>query len=233
MTSPKLAAYRPDAVAVAIAMGFLGILGLFVALLSARQLPVIGDNAHAGSSLAVGLPPGHTVCQRETTIPGGITRLGVALAVAGASRSGPLSLTIKGGVPGTVYGESAPRGIEASGRLDGVATGHLAFALSRPLQAGEATICLHNEGSAVLNFLGDVNAVPTGLVTGELARGLIGFIYETGPATSWWQALGTIAHRFALAKAPIFGSWTLWAVIVAVAAISIVAVEGLRRALRS
>ncbi|MGI8922067.1 MAG: hypothetical protein ACR2HD_10440 [Solirubrobacteraceae bacterium] len=239
MTSPKLAAHRPDAVAVAIAMGCLGILGLFVALLLTRTLPIIDDNQHAGDSLVVVLRRGQTVCQRESAIPRGVTHLGVSLAVVGASRGGPLSVTIES----TPWSSAVSRSrsatataspiVEAAGRITVVSTGTMPVALNRPPEPGAATICLQNAGPATLELLGDANPVTPGHVTGVPAQGLIGFVYPRSPPTSWWRQLGTIARRFALVKAPLFGSWTLWAVIVAVAAISIVAVEGLRRTLRS
>jgi hypothetical protein len=235
--SARARARRPSAVSVVVVAGLIGVLALLSGLLTTRQYPAINDNQQTGPALVVKLLAGGTVCQHEPTIPAGVARLGFGLAVYAAGRGGPLTVTVRRGGKSSAASRapasSSPPGSGAFGDLASVRTGTVSLLLNRAPDSAPSQICLHNGGSAVLELLGDTRVSTTQTVTGEPATGLIGFTYEKRTTVSWWHQLGTIARRFALVKAPFFGAWTFWAVIIAIAMIWAGTIVLLRRALRA
>jgi hypothetical protein len=229
MSRGRLEGRRPGGVTVAMIAGLLAIAVVLGVSLSARHPSVIGDNGHGEAVGVVSLAPRQHVCQRELNIPAGTNLLSVGVGTGGAPHGGALSLLLQ---PIPTPG-APPAPPLASGELSSI-RGQVADLPVRPALTHpvDALVCLGNAGRGTLVLIGEQSAVSPALSSDTGAFGLIGFRYARNQHARWWSRLGTLAARFPLAKAPFFGAWTMWAVLVAVAAICAVALVGLQRVLR-
>jgi hypothetical protein len=156
-------------------------------------------------ALADTVPGGGVLCTADTVLPGDAARMVMTIGS---------------------YGHPLPRitidFTDTTGRR--VATGVLAAGahegenVSLPLRyphgpSAGGTLCLHVGGKLPMVFGGGPAAGTT--IDGTVQGSSPSILYYRPGRESWWQLLGALDRRFGLGKSPIFGNWTLPAVVLA------------------
>jgi hypothetical protein len=198
-------------VRLAIAVGLILVAAAVAAKLSESTQRLSGSNTQVAiSGNAVPVAPGGSSCQPEG-IPEDTAELRV-FPGAPAGVAGPLDATIAD------RGRTLARA--AFGRVrDGIPA---TAALSRAIEAERpsARVCFHNRGRTELRLAGDRTPVlgsganPYGTIFPDEPR--VDFL--RAGEESWWDLAGTVAERFGTAKTSFTGPWTLWAVLLLLAA---------------
>jgi hypothetical protein len=173
--------------------------------LSQRAPRLSGTNFTHFTRPQVTIPPGGESCQQHTYLPAGTAVAQVLVATEGRLRPS-VSLRFHDLATGLTFIGRAAAGRE----------GMVNVPLERVVRAEQtnATACVRNTGHAKIVVAGD-DARPAlaARVNGRRVRGLIAFRYLRTGRESWWSLAPTVARRFGLGKAGIFGTWTLWALV--------------------
>jgi hypothetical protein len=170
--------------------------------------------------------PGHgRICVGDTILPGDAGRFELTL---GSYRRRMPSIA-------ATFTSDAGRRI-TSGRLPaGAAQGIVSLSLHHPHGASTAgTLCLHVLGSQRLAVGGDNFALAAAFTTinGAPQVGRPSIIFYRPGRETWWSLLGALDQRFGLGKSPIFGDWTLPAIVLAALALWFAVARVLVRELR-
>ncbi|MBB4661517.1 hypothetical protein [Conexibacter arvalis] len=171
-----------------------------VVALSQRGDRLAGTNFVHVAGVPVELPGGRRACQ--------VTRLvddaqRVELFVDTGGRRAP-SLDVTFTDPG---GAIVARGNHRAG----ADPGEVVVTLDRRVDGNHsATFCVRNEGARRIG-LGGAPAAPDAAATigRRPTAGVIAARYLRPGRETWWDLLPTIASRFGIGKAPVFGAWTL------------------------
>lgn len=219
----------PDArlaVRVALAVGVLLVLALFVREMSGSGPRGAGDNQIRPDSFSEILPAGGTLCQAVGPLPDDAARASVLIGTYGR---GMPAISLRFLTPSrrlAAYGQLPP-GAPAK-------HGYVMVPLRRVRGAAPvATACLHLRGTAHYAIGGETGAVtPTSaVINGKQQSGSISIFYYRQGSETWWDLLSTLDQRFAFGKATFFGAWTLPVAALLVLLVWVAAVRLLRREL--
>jgi hypothetical protein len=185
-----------------------------------------------GFERAIGakLPPRAITCQPNEQIPAGTGRVGFYADSLGA-HDGPLEVTVS-----TASGATLARAPVSARVFDPGARTTAAIPAMRHAVEG-AHVCITNTGRGSPAVYGSPAPSPDGAATAptgvpQTARWLrLHLDYQQPEESSWWSFAPTVARRFGLVKATFFGTWTLWATVVALLALCLGSVWYTARAL--
>jgi hypothetical protein len=212
---------------VAVAIGLVVTAVAVIAVLSDSEPRLAATNTRVQfSGKALDLDAGQERCQGGEYVPAGTDRLRVFGESYGPPESQPLVATIK-----TARGDVVATGRLAGGvratRLD------ITFpALQETLDPGQ--LCLRNEGRLDMAFAGNLTPANRSAAPGPNAPGqrdtdeIRADWYRPG-SESWWSVAGAVAKRMAMFKPSFTGSWLLWAVLVAIGLLWVLAIATLLR----
>jgi hypothetical protein len=96
------------------------------------------------------------------------------------------------------------------------------------------TLCIHSAGRHPLVFYGWLGQGTPVTIDGATVTNdaTISILYYRPGSESWWQLLGALDQRFGLGKSPIFGTWTLPVIALAMIALWVGLARVLFRELR-
>jgi hypothetical protein len=178
------------------------VLGALVLDMSASAPRGAGSNHVSAAVFAANVPARGELCEPVVPLPSDAARVQLLIGTFGHPVP-PLDLR---------YLDSSGA-VVASGHLAGGAKeGTVSFPLhQRSGAGGAARACLRVGGSSNVVLGGEGGPVNAGseLVNGAPQGGLVSLMYLRSGSESWWQLLPTVARRFGLGKASVFGEWTL------------------------
>ena len=179
----------------------------------------------------VDLPAGKELCQAGEFLPEETGRI-VLYPDDSGGKVGPLTVTAS-----TKDGEKL---VDSHIAARDYAADDTAPAVFDPLEerAVDAVVCIGNEGGADAALRGDAQPEQAGAALlvpgpnpGEPPYVRMRFEYELPEATTWWSFAPDLAERFGLVKATFFGTWTMWATLVALLALALGTIWWAARAL--
>jgi hypothetical protein len=192
-----------------------------VIALSQRGARLAGTNGIKQQAFVVALPAGRQACQRFVLLVDDAARTQVLVGTNGKPAP-PLAVTFA-----DRDGRFVARGLGRPTH-EGLVTIPIGAAVdgTRP----STTACIRNLGDRPIVLGGDI-AKPEGSarIDGRTTGGAVSFRYLRAGNETWWSLLPTIASRFGIGKAPIFGDWTLPAAALLLLAVWIAAIRLLVR----
>jgi hypothetical protein len=197
--------WTPTPAQVVVALGLLALIGAALVVLLQSAPRRAGTNLTANTGYVIPLQAGEQLCEPGELVPGdtGALRLSVS---SGALPGPPLDVTM------VVGARPLATGRLAAGWRSGAVT--IPVSRIRETQQG-ATICLVNRGSRSVSFGGSVPDADFYVVLGSKPlRGRMRVEYMRPGSESWLTLLGTLTHRFSLAKADVVRHWAAPAVLV-------------------
>jgi hypothetical protein len=209
----------------AVAAGVAATLVALAFVLVQRSPRLTGSNSQITNSLVdVAVPgSGGVRCQGREVIPAGTS--GVRVFTGGGAPIGPIVLTI---------GRPDPAGrlrFVAGGRFGPSPAGTKEITISPRIRrtVPGALVCIANRGTRTATFAGNLTSASLG--ANPLLQRLdddarLDWLSEP---RSWASLAGTVARRAGLVKASWIGTWTLWAAMVALAAIAAASLILVRR----
>ncbi|HEY2718305.1 MAG TPA: hypothetical protein VGI52_01645 [Solirubrobacteraceae bacterium] len=197
--------WTPTPARLVLALGLLALIGAALAILLQSAPRRAGTNLTADAGYVVPLQAGGQLCEPGELVPGdtGALRLSVS---SGAALGPPLDVTVGVGMHPIAVGHLAA----------GWHSGAVSIPVSRVRETQQgATICLVNRGSHSVSFGGSVPDADFYVVLdGKPLSGRMRVEYMRPGSESWLTLLGTLTHRFSLAKADVVRHWAAPAVLV-------------------
>jgi hypothetical protein len=198
--------YGLTPVRVVVGVGLLAIAIAAVAILAQRAQRRSGTNLTADTGYVIPLGAGEQLCEPGELLPGDTGALRLS-ASSGASPGGRLSASLA---------DAQGRTVGSGALAAGWRTGAVTIPISRVAQTlPGALVCLVNEGKQPISLGGSVPDANFYVVLGgKPLSGRMRIEYMRPGRESWFALLGTLAHRFSLAKADLVRHWAAAAAIV-------------------
>ena len=184
----------------ALGCGLLLIAALFVLEMSGSAPRMAGSDRIADPVFAATVPGGGVLCQAVQPPPSDTARVQL-LAASNGHPLPPLQFRFLSAAGQDVAdGDVAVPGPQS----------RVTIALTRRGDWASITrACLHVGGRTPVMIGGEQTPAGTVVVDGKHQPAVLGLVYLRRGSESWWQLLPTLARRFGLGKASLFGTWTL------------------------
>jgi hypothetical protein len=175
----------------------------FIVEMSERGPRLAGSDRVAPAAFAVSVLGGATICQPISGLPGDAAQAALTIGTYGlpAPRLSLRFLAASGVVTAS--------GSVAAGGPQGVVSLPISHVdASAPASSACLSVGPTQGRVAIAGY-----AAPAGPRTAQLNRtpqpAVLSLLYYRAGRESWWSLLPTLAHRFGLGKAPLYGDWTL------------------------
>jgi hypothetical protein len=189
-------------VRIALGLALLATLIVFLIDMSGSAPRLAGsDHVHwPALNPSVAVAPPHTdMCVKGTALPADAATM--LISIHGAKTLPAIRMTFVDTLGRTIATGSLPRGAPESGAV--------AIPLRHRIETSAyGTLCLRAAGRATLVYDGQGGVAPT-TAGGVTQPGTPAILYYRRGSESWWDLLGALDTRFGLAKASVFGDWTL------------------------
>jgi hypothetical protein len=183
-------------------VALLAVAGALLLDMSGRGPRTAGSNHISPAVFSATVPGGGLVCQPLNVLPEDAARVQLLIGTYGHPVP-DLRIRFLGAGNAEVAAGQLP-----AGGSEGLVTVPL---VHRPNPPAAQRACLRIGGSSPVVIGGEAGPVDPGAeqVEGRQQPGRISLSYLRSGSESWWQLLPTLAHRFGLGKASLFGDWTL------------------------
>jgi hypothetical protein len=170
--------------------------------MSGRAQRGAGSNHISPAVFSASVPTGGLVCQPVTSLPSDAARVQLLIGTYGHAVP-DLEMRFLGARNTEVAVGHLP-----AGAREGLVTLPLIHLRAAP---APERACLRVAGTSPVVLGGEAGPVDPGAesINGRQQPGRVSLLYLRSGKESWWQLLPTLAHRFGLGKASLFGDWTL------------------------
>ncbi|MHB1536951.1 MAG: hypothetical protein ACYCUM_06105 [Solirubrobacteraceae bacterium] len=185
----------------ALGLALLGVLGVFVVVMSASASRLVSTNHVDPFGFVAVVRPGKKICQPGAVVPRDAASARVYVGTYGRPMPAISATVEQAGTAiaaGQLPAEAAPQGfVEVP-----LATPHPA--------ASDGTLCLRFHTDHRVALAGAATAPGPGSeqIGGRAAGGALALALS-GPRESWWSLLPALSERLAFGKAGFFGVWLL------------------------